>query len=106
MYNGCMTSKPEVPHPALAEFFEPLAASWRAEGRSDADVAAAVGLDKSVLSRLIRGLTRIGATGPALGALCRELKLDAEQSRRLYEACGVDLAPVLGGESTLQAAGA
>ena len=71
MYNGCMTSKPEVPHPALAEFFEPLAASWRAEGRSDADVAAAVVLDTSVLSRLIRGLTRIGATGPALGFTLR-----------------------------------
>lgn len=99
MYNRCMTNKPEVPHPALADFFEPHAVKWRAAGRADAEVAAAVGLDKSVFSRLTRGLTRIGATSPALGALCRELRLDAAQSRQLYEACGVDLAPVLGEDS-------
>jgi transcriptional regulator with XRE-family HTH domain len=62
-------------------------------GLSQAELARRLGV---IRSRLHNWMSGHSPPPPAmLPMLCRELDLDTDAARRLYAACGVDLAPVL-----------
>lgn len=65
------------------------------EGRTFTALAAAVGVDNTLVSHWRAGRVVPDARSSALAALCRVLGLTLDESRTAYALCGVELGPVL-----------
>lgn len=93
------TNPPAVPpppkHPDFGAFFSARFDAWAERtGKTRMDLAAALEVDISFVSRLITGHSRLNPQGSRFSQACKALDLSKDDAREMLALCGVDLGAI------------